>query len=87
MCLQLNEFSLFPKTTKRVKRKGQKSLFFDIYCVCRDVFYSVDSKNDDGYFMALCSVCHEWFHKMCMKIPKRVFLDEKHKKWKCEDCL
>ena len=87
-CLQLNEFSPFPKTTKRVRKKGQRSQFFDVYCECRDVYFPNDAEEDEGLFMAMCSVCCEWFHKKCLRIPKKVFTDEKnHKLWKCKDCL
>ena len=86
-CLQLGEFSPFPNTEKRVVRKRHQTLFFDIFCICRDAYFCDDGNEDDEYFMAICCICKEWFHKRCSSIPIKVFCDEKtHKLWKCTDC-
>ena len=87
VCLQLQKFSPFPKTNKRVYRCRSVSLFFDVYCICREAYFHDDVKSDDGYFMANCNSCGEWYHKKCMNIPVKVFRDEKyHMQWKCSAC-
>ena len=62
-CSNEMKFKPFPKTTKRVKRKGGNPVFFDIYCTCWDAFFAEHGQNDPGKFMACCSICQEWFHK------------------------
>ena len=87
VCLQLQKFSQFPKANKRVYRCRSVSLFFDVYCNCREAYFHDDVKSDDGYFMANCNSCGEWYHKKCMNIPVKVFRDEKyHMQWKCSAC-
>ena len=81
VCLQLQKFSPFPKTNKRVYRCRSVSLFFDVYCICREAYFHDDVKSDDGYFMANCNSCGEWYHKKCMNIPVKVFQDEKYHMW------
>ena len=77
VCLQLEKCSLFPKINKRVHCRSV-SLFFDVYCICREAYFIDDVKSDNGCFMANCSSCGEWYHKKCMKIPVKVFRDEKY---------
>ena len=87
VCLQLQKISPFPKTNKRVCRCRSVSLFFDVYCICRETYFHDDLKSDDGYFMANCKSCGEWYHKKCMNNPVKVFRDEKyHMQWKCCAC-
>ena len=78
VCLQLQKFSPFPKTNKRVYRCRSVSLFFDVYCICREAYFHDDVKSDDIYFMANCNNCGEWYCKKCMNIPVKVFRDEKY---------
>ena len=75
-CMQLEEFSPFPRTTKRVSRCRASTLFHDVFCVCRDAYFDADCDDDDGKFMAMCSMCKEWFHKKCLGISRKVFTDE-----------
>ena len=78
VCLQLQKFSLFPKTNKSVYRCRSVSLSFDVYCICREAYFHDDVKSDDGYIMANCKSCGEWYHKKYMNIPVKVFQDEKY---------
>ena len=85
-CLQLDEFTPFPKIKRRVKRSRSYHLYENIYCICRQNFTESDTDNPD-FFMARCMECYDWYHKKCMNINKIVFLSEKeHKKWKCSQC-
>ena len=61
ICLQLQKFLPFPKTNKRVYRCGSVSVFFDVYCICRESYFHDDIKSDDGYFIVNCSSCGDWF--------------------------
>ena len=86
-CLQLKEFSVFPKTTNRVPKSKFNLEKHHVFCVCRDVFFDEDVNNNNGNFMAQCSKCNEWFHRKCVTIPNSVFTDEKeHSKWVCGPC-
>ena len=78
VCLQLQKFSPFPKTIKRVYRCRSVSLFFDVYRIYREAYFHDDVKSDDGYFMANCKSCSKWYHRKCMNISVKVFRDEKY---------
>ena len=87
-CLQLKEFSMFPKTTNRVPKSKSCIEKHRVFCVCRDVFFDQDVDENNGNFMAECSRCNEWFHRKCVTIPNNVFVDEKaHSKWVCGPCM
>ena len=81
VCLQLQILSPFPKTNERVYRSRSVCLFFNVYCICREAYFHDDVKSDDGYFMANCNSCGEWYHKKCMNIPVKIFQDEKYHMW------
>ena len=70
VCLQLQILSPFPKTNERIYRSRSVCLFFSVYCICREAYFHDDVKSDDGYFMANCNSCGEWYHKKCMNISK-----------------
>ena len=64
-CLQLEKISPFPKTNKRFYRCRSISLFFYIYCTCREAYFHDNIKSDDGYFMANCSTTRSaWTFKL-----------------------
>ena len=77
-CLQLQTFSPFPKTNKSVYRCRSVSLFFDVYCTCREAYFPDDIKSDGRHFMVNCNICGVWYHEKCMNIPVKVFRDEKY---------
>ena len=86
-CLQLEKCLPYPKTNKRFYRCGSIPLFFDVSCIWREAYFHDDIKSDDGYFMANCSGCSEWYHKKSMNIQVKVFWHEKyHMLWKCSVC-
>ena len=39
-------------------------------------FFMSDTKDNVDNFMARCSICYEWFHKICMSISKKVLSSE-----------
>ena len=88
-CLLLESFQPFPTLTgKRVKRCRSMKLVREVYCLCRRAYFDRDSDDDSGNFMAPCSVCGEWFHKSCGKIPMQVFKnDALATTWKCPSCI
>ena len=85
--LPAEKLSPFLNTNKRVYLCRSVSLFFAVNCICRKAYFHDNVKLDDGYFMANCNSCGEWYHKKCMNIPVKVFRDEKHHiQWKCSVC-
>ena len=85
-CLQLKEFTPFPRCEKRASTSRPYTLSFNVFCICRGMYFEGDGE-DPKHFMAMCSNCLEWFHRGCMNIPKKVFLSEKfHEEWKCQKC-
>ena len=67
----------FPQQTKRIKHGKEVTYRFQLYCKCRVPFFEDDPTEDNGLFMAICSVCGEWYHKRCENIPVAIFHDEK----------
>ena len=39
--------------------------------------WNFDESDPEKYFMTCSSVCDEFFHQKCVKIKRKVFLDEK----------
>ena len=67
--------------------KKVKMYNLDVYCTCQDVYFEEDIEKDEGYFMAQCCSCDDWFHRKCLLIPDEIFLDEqKHESWHCVGC-
>ena len=46
------------------------------FCICRNIFYKEDSGSDENLFMAECVKCGEWYHKVCLEFPSRVFYEK-----------
>ena len=84
-CLEEEEFTLFPRSHKHTKLSKGHIIYVDIYCICSSPFYEEDSKRDENLFMAECVKCGEWYHKICLGIPSRVFTNVKVE-WKCMRC-
>ena len=84
-CLEEEEFTLFPRSHKHTKLSKGHIIYVDIYCICSSPFYEEDSKRDENLFMAECVKCGEWYHKICLGIPSRVFTNESVE-WKCMRC-
>ena len=47
LCLQLEKFSSFPKTNKRVYRYRFVPFLFDVCCICREAFMVMLNKMTD----------------------------------------
>ena len=84
-CLEEEEFTLFPRSHKDTKLSKGRIIYVDIYCICRSPFYAEDPERDENLFMAECVKCGEWYHKICLGIPSRVFTNVKVE-WKCMRC-
>ena len=87
ICLQQDSFTLFPRASAEACKTRSFTYNLDVYCICRDVYFEEDIKKDEGYFMAQCSSCDDWFHKNCLLIPDEIFLDEQtHESRHCVGC-
>lgn len=87
-CYKNQTMDRFPRMKSRVSRCKKTMQLVEVYCLCRDVFFSNDVDKDRGNFMAMCSFCGDWFHKKCLNIPLKVFKDDREaKKWKCSSCF
>lgn len=84
-CLQQQEILPFPKKQEG-RERSSKEVYetFEVFCICRDVFFDKDTK-DDGNFMAECCNCGEWYHKKCTPIPIEVFKNNR-RTWECNFC-
>lgn len=69
-CLKEKHLERFPILTKRIRSKcSSRLMFIDVYCVCRDIFIESEVETKTGRFMAMYSVCDEWYHRECLNIP------------------
>ena len=91
-CLEEEEFTLFPRSHRHTKLSKGHIIYVDIYCIfiagiyciyCP--FYEEDYERDENLFMPECVKCGEWYHKICLGIPSRVFTNESVE-WKCMRC-
>ena len=83
-CLESRKVSPFPKINGgRYRKCNPKFETFEVFCICRDVFFESDTK-DNAYFMAECCNCGEWYHRKCTSIPDKVFTC--NKTWECNFC-
>lgn len=88
LCFEKEELSPFPTLSVRPQRNSRdnretrelaKSI--EVYCHCRRIEYSLPTKDQEKWAMVQCTLCKEWFHRMCEKVPKRTA-----GKWLCKIC-
>ena len=85
--LQQDSFTLFRRASAKACKTRSFTYNLDFYCTCRDVYFEDDIEKDEGYFMAQCCSCYDWFHRKRLLIPDEIFLDEqKHEPWYCVGC-
>ena len=84
-CLEEEEFALFLRSHKHTKLPKGHIIYVEIYCIFRSPFYEEDSERDENLFMAECVKSGDWYRKMCLRIPSRVFKNESVK-WNCMRC-
>ena len=58
-----------------MKSKPSKIVYkvYEVFCICRDVFFEEDVEKEPGNFMAEYSKCEEWYHRKWEVVPKEVF--------------
>ena len=56
-CFRNSEINQFPQEDVSVKRKPSKIVYkvYEVFCICRDVFFEVDVEKEPGNFMTECS--------------------------------
>ena len=90
-CFKNRKMSPFPQVPPKhrgIKKSKDSILIEDVHCTCRRIYITSDMEKDPGFFMAMCSVCEEWYHKKCLKIPPKVFKSNNAaNNWKCLYCL
>ena len=85
--LQQDSFTLFPRASAEACKTRSFTYNLDVYCTCRDVYFEEDIEMDEGYFMAQCCSCDDWFHRKCLLTQHEIFLDEQiHESWHCVAC-
>ena len=65
VCFHCEELAVFPASSSKCVKNDKKEETIKVFCHCRMPF-----KNGD--FMIECSVCLEWFHRSCDKVPQTV---------------
>ena len=65
VCFHCEELAVFPAASSKCVNNDKKEETIEVFCHCRMPF-----KNGD--FMIECSVCLEWFHRSCDKVPRTV---------------
>ena len=65
LCFHCEELAEFPVSSSEFMFNDKKEETVDVFCHCRMPF-------KDGDFMIECSVCFEWFHRSCDKVPRTV---------------
>ena len=72
---------------KRQKRAKGIAFTRDIYRNCRRTYFQKGTEQSPDNFIALCSICQDWYHKKGMNIPLKVFRsDIIAEVWKCRPC-
>ena len=58
-CFRNNEINQFPQEDMSVRDKHPKIVYkvYEVFCICRDVFFEEDVENELENFMAECSKC------------------------------
>ena len=85
-CLDENQMTCFPKSTKNSVSKCQSRLAtIELYCKCRMLYSKSGTKCEDR--MVECSQCLEWHHVSCESILAKLY-DSKYKSenWHCYKC-
>ena len=86
-CLKENNFKRFPTILKSSSLRCRKKVKeIEVYCSCRMPWNSDINSDDESQDMAYCTLCKEWYHRVCEKIPSNVF-DNNRIKWKCSSCI
>ena len=65
VCFHCEEYAVFPVSSSKCAINDKKEETIEVFCHCRMPF-------KDGVFMIECSVCLEWFHRSCHKVPRTV---------------
>ena len=65
VCFHCEELAVFPVSSSKCAINDKKEETVEVFCHCRMPF-------KDGVFMIECSVCLEWFHRSCDKVPRTV---------------
>ena len=65
LCFHCEELAVFPVSSSKCTINDKKEETVDVFCHFRMPFM-------DGVFMIECSVCFDWFHRACNKVPRTV---------------
>ena len=83
-CFRNNKINQFLQEDMSVKSKPSKIVckVYEVFCICKDVFFEEDVEKEPENFMAECSKCEEWYHRKCEVISKEVFV-KPNAPWEC----
>ena len=75
-CFRNNEINQFLQEDMSVKGKPSKIVYklYEVFYICRDVFFEEDVEKEPENFMTGCSKCGGWYHRKCEVISKEVFV-------------
>ena len=75
-CFRNNEINQLPQEDMPVNSIPSKIVYkvYQVFCICRDVFFEEDLEKKPENFTAECSKCGEWYHRKC-EYPKRYSLN------------
>ena len=87
-CLRNNEINQFPQENMSAKSTPSTIVYkvYEVFCICRDVFFEEDVEKELENIMAECSKCGEWYHRKCEVILKEVFV-KSNATWESSFCL
>ena len=87
-CFRNNKINQFLQEDMSVKSKPSKIVckVYEVFCICKDVFFEEDVEKEPENFMAECSKCEEWYHRKCEVISKEVFV-KPNAPWECSFCI
>ena len=74
----------FPTTENNVVKCKSKSISLELYCSCRQPWFSKDATVENKQ-MAEYGSCRKWFHRIWKRIPREIFGDE-NTEWNCFRC-
>ena len=86
MCLEQGKLVPFPQSTKTRKKSKQSLTLIDVYYKYRAPFFQSSTNKDPGLLWSnveckeciVWSVCKEWFHKKCERVPNIYFRNQKN---------